>query len=230
MKKIVFGLAICLLGQNIFADSGSLSSKVMDKYGNVYKTVKSPYTGKIWLDRNLGAKRVCTSFDDEQCYGDYFQWGRDADGHEKQNSPITNSLSSSSTPNHSKYIIADSSIRKYRYDWLESKNYNLWQGVNGQNNPCPKGFRIPTIDELTKETIEQGIKSADGMYKSFFKFPGAGFRAWDNDSMGNQGRYGHVWSSTIGDVDAFRLTFVGGEVYKFTSHHTLGYSVRCLKD
>ncbi|MEA2018242.1 MAG: hypothetical protein U9N59_07325, partial [Campylobacterota bacterium] len=36
-----------------------------------YSTITSSVTGKIWMDRNLGASRACTSFDDTQCYGDY---------------------------------------------------------------------------------------------------------------------------------------------------------------
>ena len=48
----------------------------------VYYVVKSPYTKRHWLDRNLGASRVCISHNDKQCYGDYFQWGRSSDGHE----------------------------------------------------------------------------------------------------------------------------------------------------
>lgn len=47
---------------------------ILDKYGNIYEEIKSPYTRRIWLDRNLGAKRVCQSYDDEQCYGYYLNW------------------------------------------------------------------------------------------------------------------------------------------------------------
>ena len=44
--------------------------------GKSYGTVTSSYTGKVWLDRNLGASQVCTALDDTACYGDYYQWGR----------------------------------------------------------------------------------------------------------------------------------------------------------
>ena len=50
--------------------------------GNEYLTVTSPDTGKIWLDRNLGASQVCTSSTDSSCYGNLYQWGRNDDGHE----------------------------------------------------------------------------------------------------------------------------------------------------
>ena len=38
--------------------------------------------GVIWLDRNLGALRVAQAFNDHQAYGDLYEWGRAADGHE----------------------------------------------------------------------------------------------------------------------------------------------------
>lgn len=37
-------------------------------------SVTSPHTGRIWMDRNLGASRVCTSINDEQCFGDYLAY------------------------------------------------------------------------------------------------------------------------------------------------------------
>ncbi len=38
--------------------------------GAEYCEVTSPYTERVWLDRNLGAARVCTTFNDTACYGD----------------------------------------------------------------------------------------------------------------------------------------------------------------
>ena len=49
------------------------------KDGYTYKKVISPITQRVWLDKNLGATQVCTALDDEECYGDYYQWGRDSD-------------------------------------------------------------------------------------------------------------------------------------------------------
>ena len=39
-------------------------------------------TGKIWMDKNLGASRVAISSDDYLSYGNLYQWGRNSDGHE----------------------------------------------------------------------------------------------------------------------------------------------------
>jgi len=56
-------------------------------HGVTYGTVTSPYTGRVWLDGNLGASQVCTAYNDSTCYGDYYQWGRGTDGHEKITNP-----------------------------------------------------------------------------------------------------------------------------------------------
>jgi uncharacterized protein (TIGR02145 family) len=41
--------------------------------GLEYGIVQSE-TGRLWLDRNLGASQVATSHDDEDAYGDYFKF------------------------------------------------------------------------------------------------------------------------------------------------------------
>jgi len=57
-----------------------------------YNTVTSPHTGKVWLDRNLGATQVCTTTGSKNtsCFGDYYQWGRSTDGHERLSSETRN--------------------------------------------------------------------------------------------------------------------------------------------
>jgi hypothetical protein len=59
--------------------------------------VTNPATGQTWMDRNLGASRAATSPTDEQAYGDLYQWGRAADGHEKRRSSTTTKQQESAT-------------------------------------------------------------------------------------------------------------------------------------
>ena len=42
--------------------------------GLTYCKVTSPYTSKVWLDRNIGAGQVCKNFNDIGCYGGYYNW------------------------------------------------------------------------------------------------------------------------------------------------------------
>jgi uncharacterized coiled-coil DUF342 family protein len=67
--------------------------------------VTNPITGKIWMDRNLGATKVASSYDDSQSYGDLYQWGRGNDGHQCRNSTTTSILSVTDQPGHGDFII-----------------------------------------------------------------------------------------------------------------------------
>ncbi|MDO5968527.1 hypothetical protein Q4Q35_01790, partial [Flavivirga aquimarina] len=57
--------------------------------GLMWQDITSSATGKIWMDRNLGASQVATSSNDADAYGDLYQWGRAADGHESRTSSTT---------------------------------------------------------------------------------------------------------------------------------------------
>ena len=111
--------------------------------------VTNPSTGKTWMDRNLGASQVATSSTDAASYGDLYQWGRRADGHQCRTSPTTATLSSVDQPAHGNFILAPNAPN----DWRSPQNTNLWQGVSGVNNPCPSGYRIPTETELNNERL-----------------------------------------------------------------------------
>ena len=120
--------------------------------------VENPATGKTWMDRNLGASQVATSSTDEDAYGDLYQWGRAADGHQVRTSGTTTTLSNSDTPGHSNFILAPITP----YDWRSPQNDNLWQGVSGTNNPCPSGFRLPTLAEWLAERSSWSSLNAAG--------------------------------------------------------------------
>ena len=184
------------------------------------------------MDRNLGANRVAMSFDDEEAYGDLYQWGRAADGHEKRNSSITSILSSTDVPGHGNYITTSSPP----YDWRFPQNDNLWQEVSGINNPCPAGFRLPTEAEFDAEQVSWDSNDSAGAFTSPLKLVVAGSRpSSSDDPIRNEGSYGYYWTSTVrsstvnGDYARY-LRF--GSEYAIMDHYyrAWGYSVRCIKD
>jgi uncharacterized protein (TIGR02145 family) len=153
-----------------------------------YEIVES--SGKCWLDRNLGASQVATSSTDAAAYGDLYQWGRAADGHESRTSLTTYTQSSTDTPGHDKFINGSS-------DWRNPQNDNLWQGVSGTNNPCPIGYRLPTEAEWEAERASWSSNNAAGAFGSPLKLPVAGYRNNSNGSLIIVGSNGYYWSSTI---------------------------------
>ena len=186
--------------------------------------VINPKTGKTWMDRNLGATNAATSSTDTAAYGDLYQWGRGADGHQCRNSATTSILSSTDHPNHANFILAPLSNP---YDWRTPQNDNFWQGVNGVNNPCPNGYRLPTVSEFIEEISSWTPKTVWGAINSPLKFTLAGARGFGNGSIGKVGQIGYYWSSTVSGSEANSL-YLGANI--IGANRALGYSVRCIKD
>jgi uncharacterized protein (TIGR02145 family) len=188
--------------------------------------VTNPTTGKIWMDRNLGASQVATSSVDTNSYGDLYQWGRRADGHQCRTSPTTATLSSTDQPAHGDFITVNSG----NYDWRSPQNDNLWQGVNGVNNPCPSGYRLPTETEFNAERLSWSANSSAGAFASVLKLPMAGYRNYSNGSLNLVGSYGYYWSSRVAGAYAGNLYFYSSDALMGSSSRADGFSVRCLKD
>ncbi len=188
-------------------------------------SVTNPITGRIWMDRNLGASQVATSSNDANAYGDLYQWGRAADGHQLRSSGTIITQATSDTPGHSNFIGGYD-------DWRNPSNDNLWQGVNGINNPCPTGYRIPTSAEWQNElnswdwSINHPIIVA---FLSPLKLTVGGFRNNDTSFYGD-GLQGNYWSSTVYSSNSIALLF--DDTYAFTDQfpRANGSSVRCIKD
>jgi hypothetical protein len=189
-----------------------------------WSDVTNSTTGKTWMDRNLGAKQVATSSTDANSYGDLYQWGRLKDGHQCRTASTTSTLSKNDVPLHAKLIV-NVSI------WRSTPNDNLWQGINGINNPCPSGYRLPTETELNAERLTWSIQDHQGAIASVLKLPAAGKREGDGlvYVAYNTGGY---WSSTVSSANSRFLSFyVGVNSASMQSHpRSFAYSVRCIKE
>ena len=188
--------------------------------------VTNPTTGKIWMDRNLGATQVATSTTDQAAYGDLYQWGRRADGHQCRTSPTTATLSSIDQPAHGNFILAPNAPN----DWRSPQNANLWQGVNGVNNPCPSGYRIPTDSELEAERLSWSSNNGAGAFASPLKLPLAGVRDGNNGTLYGVGTDGPIWSSTLSGTNSGYLTFYSSGAYVSSSNRSYGLTARCIKE
>ncbi len=209
----------------IFAYNG-----VQKTYGSILNSI----TGDCWLDRNLGANRACQSSIDWQCYGDFFQWGRDSDGHQLITwtdsttgvavNGVTSELSSLDVPGHSNFITSFVSP----YDWRNPQNNNLWQGVDGVNNPCPSGWRVPTETELTNEMNSWSEQNSIGAFNSL-KLPLNSSRNGDGEVNGYYAETeGHLWSSSINGLKSRRLHWYLYGATMADNDRVNGFSVRCI--
>ena len=190
---------------------------------------------KCWLDRNLGATRVAQSSTDHLAYGDLFQWGRGADGHQRvtwtnattgtQVNGTTGTLSTTDSPGHALFITTGSGF----VDWRSGQNVNLWQGVSGTNNPCPSGYRLPMSTEINAErTSWTGGNNAAGAFASPLKLPMSGQR--DDASGVPYGSSGYYWSSTVNGIQSNYLSFDISNAWMTNYYRARGGAVRCLKD
>jgi hypothetical protein len=189
--------------------------------------VYNPSTGKIWMDRNLGASQVATSHTDASSYGLYYQWGRGNDGHQLLTSGTTAILSNSDQPGHGDFITTGQFSTG---EWLTYTNDNLWQGVNGVNNPCPSGYRIPTGAELEQERLSWTMNNTLGAFGSPLKLPAAGLRNNGAGLLDLQGSHGIYWSSTVNGTMANRLGTINNNADVQGTFRSVGGSVRCIKD
>ncbi len=185
-------------------------------------------TGRIWMDRNLGASRPALSSSDSESYGYLFQWGRLNDGHQSRSSSTNQVPSVSDAPGHNEFIIVNK-------DWRDPQNGNLWQGLTGINNPCPPDFRIPTETELNNERVQWESNNGIGAFNSVLKLVSAGYRGPSAGTIGYTEDYGFYWASNTVN-SANNISYSRGLYFHGTNAsigdygRSKGFSVRCIKN
>ena len=194
--------------------------------------VTSPATGKVWMDRNLGASQVATSLTDANSLGDLYQWGREADGHQCRNSTTRYAtLASGNQAGHGDWVYYNTHYQQWQQISPTSTNNTLWQGVNGINNPCPTGYRVPTQSEFMAEVNGWSSTSDTEIdaYNSFLKLTRTKSRLYSGSfSNSSEGNY-HV-SDKSGNW--LRIKWNGVTLMTNNGQYWRGNgsAVRCIKD
>lgn len=213
-------------------------SSVLSFKDLTYKPV--PNADQCWLDRNLGASQVATTLDDADAYGDLYQWGRAADGHEKRDSPThdgaTNRPSTITETGawDGKFITIPNDTN--RNDWVTTQTDNAWNTgtadtpIKTATDPCPSGYRIPTQVEWNAERLSWNSNDSAGAFASPLKLPVAGGRDRMFGSILNVGSVGRYWSSKVSGADTRYLFFNSQSATINSILRVIGHSVRCLKD
>ena len=108
-----------------------------------------------------------------------------------------------------------------------------------ENDPCPEGWRVPTLAELTalhneehEWTTRNGIRGRYfGTAPNRIFLPASGGRSHNTGALQNVGTWGNYWSSTADDGVGFArdLHFNNSSVSVFGwGWRSLGRSVRCV--
>jgi len=216
--------------------------------GLTYRIVKSPDTGRYWLDRNLGATRACVDADgngiagagDEACYGNLYQWGRNDDGHEdRTNASTSTTLATDITDAGTTKFIANTTRP---HDWTTRDSTGTSRAAawkdGGSNDICPTGFSVPTDIELIADTIHNNtypgsndITDAASAFSSFLKLPLAGGRKYNfGGPISGEGSNSGIWSRTTFSVDSRFIALQSGSAGIAALSRGLGLSVRCILD
>lgn len=206
----------------------------------IYTTITAP-DGKVWLNNNLGSnysnmnhtefnpQKSAQSTADYNAYGSLFQWGRFSDGHELMdrtatgttpvNNSITHTVSPIPTPGHNHFIVGPN---------FTSSEVNLWNGINGVNNPCPVGFRIPNQTEIN--SLAQNPQVSD-IIKSL-TFGNHRNRVYGTVAARSFGYYLGI-NTTNNTSSSVRIYESNNEITNWStneSYYGYGMSVRCIKD
>lgn len=233
-------------GQGFILNASNSCSIVIDETpgtiifkGHNYNIVTSTVTGRIWLDRNMGATKVCDKKRDEftsdaeyvtsqeDCFGDYYQWGRETDGHEYKNSITTTILNNDIDITDNKFILTNDSMTYY--DWTNDDNNGINRSINWSKTDgttvCPTGFRVPTTSELGAEATN---------LTAFFdtlKVPLSGRRNRSSDVFFYKGNTGYLWSNTpYLNYYVHRLVFGMSGYNTSGDDRAYGQPIRCIKD
>jgi uncharacterized protein (TIGR02145 family) len=195
--------------------------------------------GRVWLDRNLGATRVATLFEDTEARGYFYQWGRDDDGHELESSRKLAVLANSITPATNAFIISSSVDDWATIDRDGSLRTAAWAD-GGVNDICPVGFSVPTREELKKDThdtYDTTVSLTPQAFNSFLKIPASGYRNSKNGDYQHFVHTVHMWtrSANANNLNAYYLYLnkndTGTNVRSIREFpRGLGMTVRCIKD
>jgi uncharacterized protein (TIGR02145 family) len=204
--------------------------------GKIYKPIA--YDNNCWLDRNLGSSRVAQSFDDFEAYGDLYQWGRSRDGHQLINwtsstsgSPVNDpeSTTQSTNPSPGNTFIASG----WGTNWYTGTSPDpdaLWkENGTGVNNPCPTGYRVPTLPEMNNAILNAG-PGVTANFNTSLKLTAVGYRSPNDGNLIDVSTQGNYWTSTINSTNAHRIRYSGASVSSSAVSRATGYSVRCIKD
>lgn len=205
-----------------------------------YTTVRAA-DGSIWLQQNLGSSQVGASATDENAFGDLFQWGRWADGHQKRDSEVATTAPSPNNPSG----LGSGSTKFYGSEpqwWANTSENDKWEAVTPNEtdeyngcDPCRilgEDWHLPTQVDWQSVLESENVEDIATAYSSNLKLVVAGSRSSSGD-ISNAGVRGYYWSSTISDSNIEYSKYLYYSNYIINPNagglREQGFSLRCVK-
>ena len=202
-----------------------------------------------FMDRNLGAMSATPS-DGAKTHGLYYQFGRkdpftgDIDRYDINGTSIGKTTVTSGKVTFAKAMQTPAVFYTYGssiYDWASPNNYTSkkWNDITdaaGKSlfDPSPEGWRLPSKGEYSNFSTTTFIwySSNKGRTYNANWFPTAGYRNFDDGSLGFVGSYGYYWSSSPCGVNGgYNLYFSSDNVNPSRNNRRAGgFSVRCVQE
>jgi len=232
------------------AGSDPLDANSIAHNGLVYNVITSDDTGRQWLDRNLGASKVCDKSRDDtttpyvddpayvadqmDCFGDYYQWGRKTNGHEKKESVTSEILLEQDVESGGMFVLTSEHFWEKNTTWRTTRNDVLWAGNDAPNAICPAGFSVPTALEMLADTKDatgdNKVTDRDTAFKNFLHLPAAGTRNHTTGDSSFSGDTGYVWVNDIYFNSAIQIMYSQTWLMGTITNHEEGVPVRCIKN
>ena len=193
--------------------------------------------GRTWLDRNLGASEAAADVNDTAAFGDLYQWGRSADGHQERTSENNDTLattldgSDTNTAWYGKFIGSN----RANGDWVEpgvdndgSMRAQSWSTpydeTTNPNQVCPCGYIVPVEQDFRDLNLITDANASDT-----FKLVYAQYRFFDDGRM--DGINATAFWTTGGDNNLSVNAYYNSSNFEsyVTNERGYGFSIRCIK-
>ena len=206
--------------------------------------------GVIWAPVNCGYEPATADYKGYP-YGKLYQWGRKyGQGYDDNDATYPsgdNLIKGPVMPSWGSLETYKDAFFYGSYDWCNQRLDDLWvdsEGKKTKKDPCPSGWRVPTLSELAVLSSNYSSWTTNDNQKGYYFvgeytyienlpqvfFPAAGYRNYDIGIACYRGDCGNYWSSSPDGSGANYLRFNSGGVGMDNFSRAYGYSVRCVQE